>query len=208
MGPVMDRDSRSVRRAAITALVAGTVWEVGIMPVPRVYLEPDPARRLELLEAGRREWIVGEHLAAAGTAAVPAAFARIALALPPGRAKTLVAIAASALIAGAPLFVSVIATRTSDLERFAARRMAAWPFSVYAWLHVAALGSLAGALWSLPGRRKAAAAVGLLAAGTGAGLAATGDVPPFIFYLGEQIAAASLARRDPAEGWTAPGVAS
>ncbi|MDQ4489731.1 hypothetical protein RBS60_05910 [Sinomonas sp. ASV486] len=191
----LGQEDPSVRRAAKTAIGAAGVWLIGIAPIPRVYTEPDAAKRLELLKAGRVQWVLGEHLAAAGTAAVPAAFARLALALPAGRAKKLVAVAASALLAGAPLFVSEIATRTSDIEWFAARRGALWPFRTYAWLHVVALGSLAGALWSMRGHRREAAAVGLLATGTGAVLARTGDVVPAVFYLGEQIAAASLLRR-------------
>jgi hypothetical protein len=189
---------RSVRRAALTAIGAAELWLVGIIPVPRVYTERDPARRLELLQAGRRSWIVGEHLAAAGTAAVPAAFARIALALPPGPARRLTGAAAAALAAGAPFFVWEIAVRTSDLERFAYRRMPGWPFAAYAWLHVAALGSLAGALWTERRHRREAVAVGVAAAGSAVALIWTGDMVPAVFYLAEQTAAASLLRR--AEG--------
>ena len=185
----------AVRRPARVAIAAAVLWGIGISPVPRVYTEPDAERRLELLRSGHRAWVVGEHLAAAGTAAVPAAFARIALALPPGRARIYGAAAAGALVAGAPLFVSQLAIRASDIERFAARRLPAWPFPAYAWLHVAALASLAGMLGSLPGRRREAAALGAAAAGSAVVLARTGDIPPFVFNVAEQLAAASLLRR-------------
>ena len=185
----------AVRRPAGVAIAATVLWGIGISPVPRVYTEPDPVRRLELLRAGQRAWVIGEHLAAAGTAAVPAAFARIALALPPSRAKVFGTAAAAALAAGAPLFVSQLAIRASDIERFAARRLPAWPFPAYAWLHVVALASLAGMLGTLPGRRREAAALGAAAAGSAVVLARTGDIPPFVFYLAEQLAAASLLRR-------------
>ncbi|WP_245827889.1 hypothetical protein [Sinomonas mesophila] len=143
----------AVRRPAGVAIAATVLWGIGVIPVPRVYTEPDPAKRLEMLRAGYRPWVIGETLAAAGTAAVPAAFARIALALPPGRAKALGGLAAAALVAGAPLFVGQLAIRASDIERFAARRLPAWPFMTYSWLQVAALVSLSGMLASLPGRR-------------------------------------------------------
>ncbi|GAB3286467.1 hypothetical protein GCM10027449_33210 [Sinomonas notoginsengisoli] len=191
----MDARERDLRRAAMTVLAAAALWEVGITPVPRVYIESDPGKRLQLLERHRVSWVVGEHLAAAGTAAVPAAFVRVALALPRGRGRTLAGAAAAALAAGAPLFVHDLAVRASDLERFAGRRLPAWTFLTYAWLHVAALGSFAGALWALPGHRKEAAVVGLVAGGTGASLAMTKDAIPAVFYIGEQIAAASLLRR-------------
>ncbi|WP_259460409.1 hypothetical protein [Pseudarthrobacter phenanthrenivorans] len=166
-----------------------------ISPVPGVYLEPDPGRRLAMLRKGRRSWVVGQHVAAAGTAAMPAAFARLALALPAGRPRTLVGTAAVALAAGAPLFISQLAVRASDLERFAERRLPGWAFLSYAWLHVLALGSLSGALAGLPDKEKEAAAVGLAALGSGVVLAKTGDIPPFVFYLAEQLAAASCSAR-------------
>ncbi|WP_235509716.1 hypothetical protein [Arthrobacter sp. Soil761] len=147
-------DLERVRRPAGVALAAGAVWLAGISPVPGVYLEPDAARRLDMLRKGQRWWVAGQHVAAAGTAAMPAAFARLALALPPGRSRALAGTAAVALAAGAPLFVSELAMRASDLERFAARRFPAWPFHAYAWLHVLALGSLSGTLATLPHRKR------------------------------------------------------
>jgi hypothetical protein len=144
-----------------------------------------------MLLNGRRWWVAGQHVAAAGTAAMPAALARLALTLPAGRTRALAGTAAVALAGGAPLFVSELAMRAADLERFAARRFPAWPFLTYAWLHVLALGSLSGALATLH-REKAAAALGLAAAGSGAVLVKTGDIPPFVFYVAEQFAAASL----------------
>ena len=188
-------DLEGVRRPAVTALVSAGIWLVGVSPLPGVYLEPDPVRRLEMLRRGKRSWVVGQHIAAAGTAAVPAAFARVALALPPGRTRVFAATAAVALAAGAPLFVSQLALRASDPERFASRGLPAWPFLAYSWLHVLALGSLSGALASLPHRGKEAAAVGIAAVGSGAVLARTGDIPPFVFYVSEQLAAGSLLRR-------------
>lgn len=193
-------DLERVRRPAGVALAAGAVWLAGISPVPGVYLEPDAARRLDMLRKGQRWWVAGQHVAAAGTAAMPAAFARLALALPPGRSRALAGTAAVALAAGAPLFVSELAMRASDLERFAARRFPAWPFHAYAWLHVLALGSLSGTLATLPHRKKEAAALALASAGSGVALAKTGDIPPFVFYVAEQFAAGSLLRRESHSG--------
>ena len=198
-------DLERVRRPAEVALAAGAVWLAGISPVPGVYLEPDAARRLDMLRKGHRWWVAGQHVAAAGTAAMPAAFARLALALPPGRSRALAGTAAVALAAGAPFFVSELAMRASDLERFAARRFPAWPFYAYAWLHVLALGSLSGALATLPHRKKEAAALALASAGCGVVLAKTGDIPPFVFYVAEQFAAGSLLRRGSHSGESQAG---
>lgn len=198
-------DLERVRRPAEVALAAGAVWLAGISPVPGVYLEPDAARRLDMLRKGQRWWVAGQHVAAAGTAAMPAAFARLALALPPGRSRALAGTAAVALAAGAPFFVSELAMRASDLERFAARRFPAWPFYAYAWLHVLALGSLSGTLATLPHRKKEAAALALASAGCGVVLAKTGDIPPFVFYIAEQFAAGSLLRRGSHSGESPAG---
>jgi len=58
-----------------------------------------------------------------------------------------------------------------------------------------AVGSLSAALAGLPHREKEAAVLALAALGSGATLAKTGDIPPFVFYFSEQPAAASLLRR-------------
>lgn len=195
----MSTGTDDIRRAALVALASGAVWEIGISPVGRVYIETDGTKRLDMLRAGKRRWIAGQHAAAAGTAAVPAAFARIALALPGGATRRLTAAAASALALGAPFFVWELTIRASDLERFAMRRLPGWTFPVYAWLHVAALGCLSGALWNLPRHRGASVAVGAIGAGSAATLAATGDIVPFVFYLAEQLAAASLLRGEDAQ---------
>ena len=50
-------DLERVRRPAGVALAAGAVWLAGISPVPGVYLEPDAARRLDMLRKGQRWWV-------------------------------------------------------------------------------------------------------------------------------------------------------
>ena len=194
----MSDPSASVRPATVVA-VACAVWLAGVTPVPGAYTEKSPERKLELLEAGRRGWIVGHHLAAAGTAAVPVAYWRLAGTLPEGPARRWGQAAAAVLAAGAPLFVADLAVRASDLERFAQSRLPRWRFPAYAWLHVAGLAALAGAL-AATGRRRASAVVGATAFGSGAVLGATGDVVPAVFYLAELGTALSLRRTGAASG--------
>jgi hypothetical protein len=184
-------------------VIAGAVlWFAGITPAQRVYTTRDPARRLEILERSGGRWVAGQHAAAMGTMAVPVAFAGLARGFPRGRARALAGTAAAALLAGAPLFVWCLADRGSDIERFAYRRGAAWPFAVYSWSHVAALAALAGAFAALPAPRPSRTALALAgtSATSAAVLAATGDIPPFVFYLAEGSAAAVLLRRTPDDG--------
>lgn len=185
-------------RRAGAVIVAGTVvWFVGISPVSRVYITPDAAERLRMLQAGQRGWIVGQHLTAAGTVAVPVGFAAYASAVPGTAASQRYArkwavAAAAALLAGAPPFVYSLTRRASDLERFADRRGSNAPFLLYSALHVVALAALGGSLLASPAKRW----IGLTAAASaplfGGILLAKKDIPPLVFYLIEGTTGAYL----------------
>lgn len=185
-------------RRAGAVIVAGTVvWFVGISPVSRVYITPDAAERLRMLHAGRRGWVVGQHLAAAGTVAVPVGFAAFAGAVldtrkEPGKPKKWAVAAAAALLAGAPFFVYSLSRRASDLERFAARRGSNAPFLVYSALHVVALGALGGSLLSSPAQRWIGYTAAASAPVFGGILIAKKDIPPLVFYLIEGATGAYL----------------
>ncbi|MFJ6455674.1 hypothetical protein [Paenarthrobacter sp. NPDC091669] len=197
-------------RRAGAVIVAGTVvWFVGISPVSRVYITPDDAERLRMLTSGRRGWIVGQHLTAVGTVAVPVGFAAFARAVPGqdgvpdtdgvsghnaprGKAKKWAFAAAAALLAGAPFFVSSLARRASDLEGFAYRRGSNAPFLAYSGLHVVALAALGGSLLSLPTQRWIGVTAAISAPVYGAILVAKKDIPPFCFYLVEGLTGAYL----------------
>ncbi|MEJ1114058.1 hypothetical protein WBN73_08170 [Paenarthrobacter sp. CCNWLY172] len=197
-------------RRAGAVIVAGTVvWFVGISPVSRVYITPDDAERLRMLTSGRRGWIVGQHLTAMGTVAVPVGFAAFARAVPGkdavpgthsvpdtgasrGKAKKWAFAAAAALLAGAPFFVSSLARRASDLEGFAYRRGSNAPFLAYSGLHVVALAALGGSLLSLPTKRWIGVTASVSAPIYGAILVAKKDIPPFCFYLVEGLTGAYL----------------
>ncbi|MET3905347.1 hypothetical protein [Paenarthrobacter sp. 4246] len=191
-------------RRAGAVIVAGTVvWFVGISPVSRVYITPDDAERLRMLTSGRRGWIVGQHLTAVGTVAVPVGFAAFARAVPGkdavpdinsprGKAKKWAYAAAAALLAGAPFFVSSLTRRAADLEGFAYRRGSNAPFLAYSGLHVVALAALGGSLLSLPTKRWIGVTAAISAPVYGAILVAKKDIPPFCFYLVEGLTGAYL----------------
>ncbi|MFJ4287693.1 hypothetical protein ACIPY0_18790 [Paenarthrobacter nicotinovorans] len=173
------------RRAGAVIVAGSVVWLVGISPVPRVYATLDPAERLRLLVHGERGWIIGHHLAAAGTAAVPLGIAAFAGAQRPGASKTWASAAATALLAGAPLFIYSLSRRASDLERFASFRGSNAPFLGYSWLHVAGLAALGGSLLKSPAKRWVGITAAGVAAVSGVVLATAKDIPPFVFYLTE-----------------------
>ncbi|WP_458108407.1 hypothetical protein M1D51_02545 [Arthrobacter sp. R3-55] len=197
-------------RRAGAVIVAGTVvWLVGISPVSRVYMTPDDAERLRMLTSGRHGWIVGQHLTAVGTVAVPVGFAAFARAVPDknavpdrdavpghnaprGNAKRWAFAAAAALLAGAPFFVPSLARRAADIEGFAYRHGSNAPFLAYSGLHVVALAALGGSLLSLPTKRWIGVTAAASAPIYGAILVAKKDIPPFCFYLVEGLTGAYL----------------
>ena len=185
---------RPYRNAGAVIVAASTCWGVGISFVGMVHATKDPATRLAMLQRSRGPWIAGQFLAAAGTAAVPVGFVRFAQALRPGPAKTMASGAAAALVAGAPLFVVSLANRASDLERFAYRRGANWPFLTYSGLHVGALAALGAGLLLLPLKPWTGITAVTGATAFGAILAGAKDIPPFVFYLVEGAVGAQLMR--------------
>jgi hypothetical protein len=186
--------ARPYRKAGAVIVAASCCWGVGISFVGMVHATKDPAARLAMLQRSRGSWIAGQFLAAAGTAAVPVGFVRFAQAIESGPAKTLASGAAAALVAGAPLFVAALADRASDLEKFAYRRGASWPFLTYSGLHIGALAALGAGILLTPLKPWTGITAAASAPAFGAILAGTKDIPPFVFYLVEAAVGAQLMR--------------
>jgi hypothetical protein len=186
--------NRPYRKAGAVIVAASCCWGVGVSFVGMVHATKDPAARLAMLERSRGLWIAGQFLAAAGTAAVPIGFTRFAQAIKPGPAKTLASGAAAALVAGAPLFVVALADRASDLEKFAYRRGASWPYLTYAGLHIGALAALGAGILVSPLKPWTGITAAASAPAFGAILATTKDIPPFVFYLVEAAVGGQLMR--------------
>lgn len=197
--------SKPYARAGAVSIAAGACWLLGIAMVGNVHSTKSAEQRLAMLERHRGLWTLGQFLAAAGTAAAPMGFLRLARQLRQEnhgadhetervRARNLAAAAAAALLAGSPLFVWALANRAADIEKFAYRRGAAWPFLAYAGLQTCGVGLLGAALQSSPlkGRTSlGAAASAPLFAGI---LLRYKDIPPFVFYLVEIAVGARLLR--------------
>ncbi|MCO4256217.1 hypothetical protein [Pseudarthrobacter cellobiosi] len=188
--------SKPFQKAGAVIVAAGACWGLGISFVGNVHATRDPAARLAMLERHRGLWVAGQFLAAAGTMAVPVGFARFAQSIRSGSgpAKTLAAGAAAALLVGAPLFVVALADRASDLERFAYRRGANWPFLTYSGLHIGGLAALGAGLLLTPLKPWTGITAAASAPVFAAILAGTKDIPPFVFYLVETAVGVQLMR--------------
>lgn len=186
--------SQPYARAGAVSTAAGVCWLLGIAMVGNVHATKSAEQRLAMLERHRGLWTLGQFLAAAGTAAAPLGFVRLARRLRqeagnagsetgPARAGQLATVAAAALLAGSPLFVWALAVRAADIEKFAYRRGTAWPFLAYASLQTCGVGLLGAALQASPlkgGTGLSAAASAPVFAGI---LLRYKDIPPFVFYL-------------------------
>jgi hypothetical protein len=177
------------RRAGVVITAACTCWGLGISMVGNVHTVQDGATRLQMLERHRGRWILGQFLAAAGTAAAPVGFVRLAQLFrssPPavsGSVRTLAAVAAGALSAGSPLFVVALANRAADFRRFAFKEGPSWPFLTYSALQTVGVGTLGAALGLSPLKGPAAAGSVASAPLFAAILVQYKDIPPFVFYL-------------------------
>lgn len=197
--------SQPYARAGAVSTAASACWLLGIAMVGNVHATRSAEQRLAMLERHRGLWTLGQFLAAAGTAAAPMGFLRLATQLrqahqtagpapEPAQGKNLMAAGAAALLAGSPLFVWDLAVRAADIEKFAYRRGAAWPFLAYAGLQTCGIGLLGAALQSSPLKGRTAlgaAASAPLFAGI---LLRYKDIPPFVFYLVETALGVKLLR--------------
>ncbi|UZX04958.1 hypothetical protein F8G81_21925 [Arthrobacter sp. CDRTa11] len=188
------KGNRPYQKAGAVIVAASCCWGVGISFVGMVHATKDPAARLAMLQRSPGLWVAGQFLAAAGTAAVPVGFVRFAQAVRSGPSRSLASAAAAALMAGAPLFVVALADRASDLEKFAYRRGANWPFLTYSGLHIGALAALGAGLMLSPVKSWTGIAAAASAPVFGAILAGTKDIPPFVFYMVESAVGVHLMR--------------
>ncbi|MBT2532617.1 hypothetical protein J7E83_10895 [Arthrobacter sp. ISL-48] len=186
--------TRPYRRAGTVIVAASCCWGLGISFVGQVHATQDAAARLAMLQRWRRLWIAGQFLAAAGTVGAPVGFVRFALAVRSGPAKTLAACAAGAMLAGAPLFVAMVADRAADLEKFAYRRGSGWRFLSYTGLQIGGLAALGGGLLLSPLKPWTGITAAISAPILGGILVATKDLPPFVFYLVETAVGLQLMR--------------
>lgn len=166
-------------------IVAGSaVFFAGAqLGVPRVFMERDPDRRLDILEANRGRWRAAQPLYALGPLIVSVAVGLLASASASTGARTAFWLAATALLLGSLAWTWSVYQRAVRIADFARGRLPGWPFAAYVLLTVAGLAAVglgllptAVAGW-VPAVTLAADVVFLLA------FLRFRDIPPFVFYL-------------------------
>jgi hypothetical protein len=170
----------SDRTGGLLLIVGSVVFLIGAaIGVPRVFMEADPGARLRMVEARLHTWQLAQPLYAAGPLVCAVGVGVLARA----GEEWLLACAAAALFVGAAAWAWLVYLRGRYVRAFAYRRLPRWPFRLYVLLTVLGLVLLGAGLLGVPfpawvGWLTIAAACAFLAL-----YLATGDIPPFVFYL-------------------------
>lgn len=170
--------------ATVTVLVGSAIFLVGAgIGVPRVFTEPDRARKLRMLDEQIVRWRVAQPLYAIGPLVAGTGVGLLAAEVGPGSPRIWIALSCLLLLAGALLWSWSVYLRGRRVRAFALGELPGWPFASYVWSTLAGLALLG---------------VGLLDAGLAAWtgwLTLVGvlaflmmyirlrDIPPFVFYV-------------------------
>ena len=126
----------STERVAAIILLVGSVLFIiaAFMPVSRVYVEPTPAAKLEIITSNRTAWTASQVLFGLGAsiAAIGLGFVAYHLRTAPGAVWVYIGLAA--VILGAVLWDGLVYLRAIDPEGFVEGRLIGWPFPVYTLL--------------------------------------------------------------------------
>lgn len=123
------------RVAAIILLVGSVLFMIAaFMPVSRVFVEPSPAAKLEIIYSDRTAWTASQVLFGLGAsiAAIGLGFVAYRLRTTPGAVWAYVGLAA--VILGAVLWDGHVYLRGVDPEAFVEGRLIGWLFPAYALL--------------------------------------------------------------------------
>jgi hypothetical protein len=172
-----------VSAAGVLLLVGSGVFFAGAsFGVPRVFTEPDPARRLQMLEEHLTAWRLAQPLYAIGPLLAGVGVGFLAGSTG-GSARVVLALACAALVGGALSWSWSTARRGARHQEFAMGTLPGWPFATYVWLTLAGLSAVGVGLLlaDLP------AWTGWLTLGADLLFALAylrfRDIPPFVFYL-------------------------
>ena len=174
-----------IKRVAATILIVGSVLFIiaAFMPVSRVFVEPSPAAKLEIIDSNRTAWSASQVLFGLGAsiAAIGLGFVAYHLRGTPGAVWAYLGLVA--VILGAVLWDGHVYLRAVDPEGFVEGSLIGWLFPAYALL--TQLGLLAFGVAYL--RAGYSAWLGAITVG-GAVIffivyLIFKDIPPFVYYI-------------------------
>jgi len=170
---------------ATTLVVSGSVIFLlgAAIGVPRVFTEPDPARRLRMLEERRTWWRAAQPLYAGGPLVAAVGIGFLAGSVDAGSQRAWFGLSCLLLVVGTACWSRSVYLRFHHVREFAFGELPGWPFAAYVWLTLAGLAVLGIALlvagfpaWT--GWLTLTATLAFVL-----GYVRFGDIPPFVFYL-------------------------
>ena len=186
----------STERVAAIILLTGSVFFIiaAFMPVSQVFVEPNPAAKLEIITSNRTAWTVSQVLFGLGAsiAAIGLGFVTYHLRGTPGAVWAYIGLAA--VVLGAVLWDWHVYLRAIDPEGFVEGRLVGWLFPAYALLTQVGLLAFgvsylrAGYPAWLGGITVAGAVVFFIV------YLVFKDIPPFFYYILTIIAGIRLMR--------------
>jgi hypothetical protein len=170
--------------ATILVITGSAIFLVGAaIGVSRVFIEPDPAEKLRMLEGRVTQWRVAQPLYAIGPMTVAIGVGFLAASSDTTGGKVCLALSCLALATGVLCWSRSLYLRFRYVRQFALGQLPGWSFAYYVWLTLVGLaalgiGQLLAAYPAWSGWLTLAGFVTFLV-----GYARYGDIPPFVFYL-------------------------
>jgi hypothetical protein len=188
-----------VEKIAAIVTMAGSLLFLGaaFLGTPRVYMEPSPAKKLEIIQASPKAWSVAQILFALGALATAGGLASAVIELRGQAAALLVYGSAPLPMIGALTWTGHLFARMQDPAAFAMGALPLWPLLVYFVLTPIGFAGLGLALvpsaladwvgWMLIGSMLLILIV----------TAVSRDIPPLVYYLPTLVAGVMLYRQAP-----------
>jgi hypothetical protein len=175
----------SFQWAAGVILIIGSIIFIiaAFSPISRVFGEPDPARKLEIMEKGRTGWTISQVLFVLGASVTAIGLGLVAYRLRGSPGAPLAWLGFGVVAVGAVLWDWHVYLRALDPAAFAFGTLPAWQFVAYTLLTLAGLAAFgvvylrAGFPAWLGGVTIAGAAVLLVL------YLVFRDMPPFVYYI-------------------------
>lgn len=176
----MDGAATAVTLVAVGSGIFGVGAAVG---VPRVFTEPDPEKKLRMLEDRLAQWRVAQPLYAAGPLVVGVGVGFLAASVDVRSDRAWLALSSLFLLVGALCWSWSVFLRFRHVREFALGGLPGWPFATYVWMTLAGLAALGTGLliagfpgWA--GWVTLSACLAFLIV-----YVRFRDIPPFVFYI-------------------------
>ena len=140
--------------ATVTVLVGSAIFLVGAgIGVPRVFTEPDRAKKARMLDEQIVRWRVAQPLYAIGPLVAGTGVGLLAAEVGPGSPRIWIALSCLLLLAGALLWSWSVYLRGRRVREFALGELPGWPFASCVWPTLRGAGPRVSSTFPIPPAR-------------------------------------------------------